>query len=204
MPRLSQNNQIPAAISNIKLCFALQNCGKTPVKDAFDKSCDENLYVYDDQDLRYTDWDCKEPGFVSKCFIAKNPNKNTIVLLPLDNRIITAQSLKVGGVCDGMLLTDKEMCLVEFKTNATSDNQQTIKEDAEKGIEQLWHTFRIIKPRCCNVVKKDIEEDLSIDFYIVFDKELMVTSETSELQNLMVQFLEDNKHELYFGNEKEF
>jgi hypothetical protein len=203
MPRLSQDNQIPTAISNIKLCFALKNCGKTPVKDAFDKSCDENLYVYDNQERCYTDWDCTEPEFVSKCFIAKNPNKNTIVLLPLDNRVITGQSLIVGGVCDGMLLTDKEMCLVEFKTNATSDNQQTIKGCAEKGIKQLWHTLKIIKEKCYNK-KIDIENLLSIDFYIVFDKELMVTSETSELQDLRVQFVEDNKYKLYFKNEKEF
>ena len=126
MPRLSPNNILPAAITNLRLCTALQNCGAIGVANAFDKSSAENLYVYDDGNLGYTDWTDVIPEFVSKCFFAANPNKNTIALLPLDGRIITGPSVIAGGVCDGMLLTDKEMCFIEFKTNVTSSNYQTI------------------------------------------------------------------------------
>ena len=126
MPRLSPNNILPAAITNLRLCTALQNCGAIGVANAFDKSSAENLYVYDDGSLGYTDWTDVVPEFVSKCFVAANPNKNTIALLPLDGRILTGPSVIAGGVCDGMLLTDKEMCFIEFKTNVTSSNYQTI------------------------------------------------------------------------------
>lgn len=126
MPRLSPNNILPAAITNLRLCTALQNCGAIGVANAFDKSSVENLYVYDDGSLGYTDWTDVVPEFVSKCFVAANPNNNTIALLPLDGRILTGPSVIAGGVCDGMLLTDKEMCFIEFKTNVTSSNYQTI------------------------------------------------------------------------------
>lgn len=119
MPRLSQDRNLPVAITNLRLCSALQYCGALGVANAFDKSSAEYLYIYDDSKLGYTDWTDVAPEFVSKCFVATNPNNNTIVLLPLDHRILTGKSVVAGGVCDGMLLTEKEMCLIEFKTNAT-------------------------------------------------------------------------------------
>ena len=96
MPRLSPNNILPAAITNLRLCTALQNCGAIGVANAFDKSSAENLYVYDDGSLGYTDWTDVVPEFVSKCFVAANPNNNTIALLPLDGRILTGPSVKIG------------------------------------------------------------------------------------------------------------
>ena len=168
MPRLSQDRNLPVAITNLRLCSALQYCGALGVANAFDKSSAEYLYIYDDSKLGYTDWADVAPEFVSKCFVATNPNNNTIVLLPLDHRILTGKSVVAGGVCDGMLLTEKEMCLIEFKTNVTSSNYQTI------------------------------------DFYVVYDKDLEVTGANSELMDLQTQFLTDKSHPLYFDNGKTF
>ena len=166
MPRLSLNKDVPIAITNVRLCSALQNCGATGVADAFDKSSAVNLFVYDDQMLGYADWNDIEPDFVSKCFMATNPDNNTIVLLPLDGRVLTGTSVITGGVCDGMLLTDKEMSLIEFKTNVTSSNYKTIVQRANEAIEQLWHTFDgIIKPKC-EEKNRNIELLLTVDFYV--------------------------------------
>lgn len=204
MPRLSQNKDLPTAITNLRLCTALKDCGAIGVANAFDKSSAEHLYVYDDGDLGYTDWTDVEPAFVSKCFEVTNPNNNTIALLPLDGRIITGPSVIVGGVCDGMLLTDREMCLIEFKTDVTSSSYQTIIERAEEAIGQLWHTFDgVIKPRCVTK-SKDVEQLLSVDFYVVFDKDLEVTGANSALMDLQIQFLQDYKYPLTFDNKKEF
>lgn len=106
MPRLSQDRNLPVAITNLRLCSALQYCGALGVANAFDKSSAEYLYIYDDSKLGYTDWTDVAPEFVSKCFVATNPNNNTIVLLPLDHRILTGKSVVAGGICDGMLLTE--------------------------------------------------------------------------------------------------
>ena len=186
MPRLSQNNDLPVAITNLRLCTALQDCGAIGVANAFDKSSTEHLYVYDDRNLGYTDWTDIAPEFVTKCFVATNPN------------------VIVGGVCDGMLLTDKEMCLIEFKTNVSDFNYLTIIQRANDAIAQLWHTFDgIIKPRCAKK-SKDVEQMLSVDFYVVFDKDLEVTGANAELMDLQIQFLTDNNHPIYFDNGKTF
>lgn len=209
MPRLSQDRNLPAAITNLRLCTALQNCSTLGVAHAFDKSSAEHLYVYDDGDLGYTDWTDVVPTFVSKCFVATNPNNNTIALLPLDGRIVKGPSVTAGGVCDGVLLTDKEMCLIEFKTNVASSNYQTIIQRANKAIGQLWHTFDgIIKPKCAtqSIAGQpiDIEHKLSIDFHVVFDKDLEVTGANSELMELQMQFLTDKSLPLYFDTGKTF
>ena len=209
MPRLSHDRNLPAAITNLRLCTALQNCGAIGVANAFDKSSADHLYVYDDSNLGYTDWTDVAPAFASKCFVATNPNNNTIVLLPLDHRILTGKSVVAGGVCDGMLLTEQEMCLVEFKTNVTSSNYQTIVQRANDAKDQLWHTFDdIIKPKCATQSiagqSIDVEQMLSVYFFVVFDKELEVTGAKSELMELQMQFLSDKHHLLYFDNGKTF
>ena len=204
MPRLSTDRNLPPAVTNIHLSSALNDCGKFKVKDTFDKSTASELFAYDDPTLGYTDWIDAAPEFPSKCFIAKNSNNSTIVLLPLDGRTITGANVTKGGVCDGMLLTEKQMTLVEFKTNVTSENYHTILDRANHAVVQLWHTFAaIIKPRCLNQ-GKDIDSLLQIDFYIVFDKDLEITGIRSELMDVQTQFLEDHNLVLYVGNEKTF
>lgn len=195
---------MPVAITQLRLCSALSNCGKTGVKDAFDKSDDGNLYVYDDASLGYTDWTNVQPAFLSKTFNAHNPKGNTLVLLPLDGRIITGANIIKGGVCDCALLTDKEMSLVEFKTNVLSTKDLTISQRANEAKDQLWHTYEgIIHPKCRSV-GIDITQKVSIDFFVVFDNELSVTGAQASLQDLQNEFLQDRHYPLYFQNNKQF
>ena len=205
MPTLSTDRNLPDAIKQLRLCSALRNCGRVKVEDAFDKSDDENLYVYDDDTLGYSDWTNVEPtAFLSKTFHAQNPNRNTLVLLPLDGRIITGKKITKGGICDCALLTDKEMSLVEFKTNVLSTNDLTILQRATEAKDQLWHTYdSIINPRCRRV-GIDITLRVSIDFYVVFDNELGVTAARADIQNLRGKFVEENHYELYYQNNKQF
>lgn len=205
MPKLSQNRTPPDAIKQLKLCYALRNCGQVKVIDAFDKSDDENLYVYDDESLGYSDWNNDEHAVsLSKTFNAQNPNKNTLVLLPLDGCIITGKNITHGGVCDCALLTDKELSFVEFKTNVSSNLHKTILKQAEKAIGQLWHTYNgIVNPKCQRA-GVDIRKNVSIEFYVVFDTELKVTGARADFQNLQNEFMEKKHYQLYFENSKQF
>lgn len=149
MPRLSQDSVLPTAITNIRLGSALRDCGSTGIADAFDKSDKTLLFVYDDRELGCTDWTDLEPDFKAKCFKAVNPDRSIIALLPLDGKIITGTNVVKGGVCDAMLLSEKEMSLIEFKTNVSSTNYQTIIQRANEAVAQIWHTYAfIICPRC--------------------------------------------------------
>lgn len=205
MPTLSKDRNLPDAIKQLRLCSALRSCGRVKLEDAFDKSDDENLYVYDDGNIGYSVWDNDEHAVsLSKTFHAQNPNRNTLVLLPLDGCIITGAHVIQGGVCDCALLTDKEMSLVEFKTNASSELDETIFGNAEKAIKQLWHTYDgIINPECRRV-GIDITLKVSIDFYVVFDNELGVTGARADIQNLQDEFLQNNDFLLFFENNKQF
>lgn len=205
MPKLSQNRTLPNAIKQLKLCYALRNCGQVKVEDAFDKSDDNNLYVYDDGSLGYSDWNDDEHAVsLSKTFNAQNPNKNTLVLLPLDGCIITGNNIIQGGVCDCALLTEKELSFVEFKTNVLSSNDLTILQRANDAIGQLWHTYNgIVNPKC-QQVGVDIRKNVSIEFYVVFDTELKVTGARADFQNLQSEFMEEKHYQLYFENSKQF
>lgn len=203
MPTLLQNRDLPVAITQLRLCSALRNCGSVGVENAFDKSDNENLYVYDDGG--YSDWTNVEPmAFLSKTFHALNPHQNTLVLLPLDGRIITGKNIIEGGVCDCALLTEKELSFIEFKTNASSDLDETIFGHAEKAIKQLWHTYDGIINPACQKVGIDVKQKVYVDFYVVFNKDLSVTGVRADFQNLQDQFLQYKSYPLFFENSKQF
>ena len=205
MPTLSQNRDLPAAITQLKLCYALRYCGPLGVGIAFDKSDDENLYVYDDGSLGYSDWTNVAPAeFLSTTFHAQNSNRNTLVLLPLDGCIITGKNITKGGICDCALLTDKEMSLVEFKTNVLSTNNLTILQRATEAKDQLWHTYQSIIYRECCIIGISITLKVSIDFYVVFDNDLSVTGVRADFQNLQNEFLQNNHFPLFFESNKQF
>lgn len=205
MPTLSKDRDLPDAIKQLRLCSALRNCGWVKVEDAFVKSNDDNLYVYDDGNLGYSDWTSVAPtAFLPKTFHAQNPNRNTLVLLPLDGRIITGEHFIQGGICDCALLTDKEMSLIEFKTNVLSTNNMTLLQRANKAKDQLWHTYDSIINPGCKRVGIDITLKVSIDFYVVFDNDLSVTGVRADLQSLQKDFLQNNHFPLFFENNKKF
>ena len=205
MPTLSKNRDLPAAITQLKLNSALRNCGQLGVEAAFAESNDENLYVYDHQGKGHSVWtndEDEDDVSLSKTFHAQNPNRNTLVLLPLDGCIITGKHL--GLRCDCALLTDKELSFVEFKTNVSSTKDLTILQRATKAKDQLWHTYDgIIKPKC-QKVGIDISLKVSIDFYVVFDSDLSVTGVRADFQNLQNEFLQDKPYPLFFQNNKQF
>ena len=205
MPTLSKDRILPDAIKQLRLCSALRNCGRVKVEDVFDKSDDENLYVYDDQSLVYSDWMNVIPtAFMSKTFHDQNPNITTLVLLPLDGCIITGKNITKGGICDCALLTDKEMSLVEFKTNVLSTNNLTILQRATEAKDQLWHTYQSIIYRECCIIGISITLKVSIDFYVVFDNDLSVTGVRADFQNLQNEFLQNNHFPLFFESNKQF
>lgn len=189
-------------MTQLRICSSLRDCGSTKVEEAFDKSEAKLLYVYDDHCLGYADWNDQIPDFPSKCFRAGN--SGTIVLLPLDGKIITGSAIVQGGVCDCMLLTEREMSFVEFKTNVESTNPLTTIQRAEEAKRQLWHTYNeIIKHRCKTMINQ-LTIPLQIDFFVVFDEEYEITGANSSLMDMSEEFLEEHRLPLFFGNEKTF
>lgn len=204
MPRPSNNTNIPTAVKKLRLCSALSDCGRISVQQAMVISTDSRLYVYDDATLGYSDWTNIVPSNLSETFSADNPNNTEIVLLPLDNRIITGPKVTQGGVCDCALLTVNELSLIEFKTNAKTVSNKTLEQRCREASSQILHTIDgIIKPKCSQK-GVDIDKKIDIDAYIVFNNELNVTSVQTIFQAIAMEVLEKNKLLLFVDNKKTF
>lgn len=204
MPRPSNNTNIPTAVKKLRLCSALSDCGRISVQQAMVISTDSRLYVYDDATLGYSDWTNIVPSNLSETFSADNPNNTEIVLLPLDNRIITGPKVTQGGVCDCALLTVNELSLIEFKTNAKTVSNKTLEQRCREASSQILHTIDgIIKPKCSQK-GVDIDKKNDIDAYIVFNNELNVTSVQTIFQAIAMEVLEKNKLLLFVDNKKTF
>lgn len=204
MPRPSNNTNIPTAVSNLRLCSALSDCGRISVQQAMVISTDSRLYVYDDAILGYSDWTNIVPSNLSETFSADNLNNTEIVLLPLDNRIITGPKVTQGGVCDCALLTVNELSLIEFKTNAKTVSNKTLEQRCREASSQILHTIDgIIKPKCSQK-GIDIDKKVDINAYIVFNNELNVTSVQTIFQAIAMEVLEKNKLLLFVDNKKTF
>ena len=71
-------------------------------------------------------------------------------------------------------------------------------------MKQLWHTYDgIISPRCL-AKGINIATMVDVEFYIVFNKELDVTSATASRLNQQMEFMSNHNFPLYFENEKDF
>lgn len=199
-----QNNNIPQEVRKLKLCASLQDCGGTAVELCIKESMSNEMSIYDDDDLQYSDW-IEGNNNSPKSFLAYNNNNKNLVLLPLDNRIISGPATKKGGVADCAILTLNDMSFIEFKTNVTLNSEDNLSAHTEKAIQQLWHTYDgIIKPKCekKGVIISDAIDN--IDFYIVFNKELDVTGIMASRLNYQMEFMSEHSLPLFFENEKDF
>ena len=196
------DNNIPQEVRRLRLCSSLQSCGGT-VEVCLKESNEVAMSIYDDASLGYTDWINGNSG-LPDTFIANNAGNKKLVLLPLDNRIISGPVVKQGGVAVCVVLTMDNMSFIEFKTNVTSNTDFNISAKTEDAINQLWHTYDgIISPRCL-AKGVDIATMVDIEFYIVFNKELDVTSATASRLNQQMEFMSNHNFPLYFENEKDF
>ena len=199
----SSDSNIPQEVVRLRLCKSLQDCGKQEVEHCLKESKASAMAIYDDECCGYTDW-AVEFADISKSFIARNPQCKNMVLLPLDNRIISGPGVTQGGVADCAVLTMTEMTFIEFKTNVVSNTEENIDSKTEDGIRQLLHTYDgVIKPRClANGI--EIQKCVDVDFFVMFNKELDVTNTMASRQNYQMEFMNDHGLPLYFENEKDF
>lgn len=192
----------PLVISRLKVVAALQSCGNAAAVNDLDYSCALDLYSYDTAG-KYTEWENSVPANPTKAFHLVNTSKKEVVLLPLDNCVVKDVHLIEGGITDSAFLTNEELLFVEFKTNATSSTNDALKRNSKKARKQLWHTYEsILKPKFAaqGII---IDDEVDVEFYIVFDSSLVVTAASASFMNQMTQFQNEHGHPLFFTNERE-
>ena len=203
MPIPTGGNTLPQALTNIRCCTALKNCGKETVQNAHKVSSAKQLYVYDDNNLRYSNWSNKiaDVPDITKCLTICNTKLTEIVFLPLDNRILSGKNIRKGRISDCLILTQDMMSFVELKTEATS--QACFMDRVNDAIIQHRNTFfNVVKPRIEKVLNGF--PNIGVEFYVVFNDGLMVTATFAELQDAQADFLLKCGYPLYVDNRKEY
>ena len=132
MAKHSNNMAIPVEVQRLRLCSSLQGCGGN-VTLCLKESDAPLISIYDDETLGFSDWEVGNNG-CPKSFLAHNNAGKNIVLLPLDNKIITGPKIKQGGVADCAVLTLSDMSFIEFKTNVTSNSEENINSKIEDAM----------------------------------------------------------------------
>lgn len=71
-------------------------------------------------------------------FYVENPAGRTFYLIQIDDRLLPQQR---GGQCDGAFIYDESINLLEFKTNTTTFNKNTVRKHYNKAVNQLKNTL---------------------------------------------------------------
>lgn len=75
-------------------------------------------------------------------FVVNNPSSCPFCLIQIDNRLLPQEK---GGQCDGCIVYDNGINLLEFKTNTTTFNKSTVKKRYSKAEKQLKNTIKRFK-----------------------------------------------------------
>lgn len=200
MTRLASGS-IPLIINKLQIDSVFAPSCSTNVADCYDYSSDSDLFVYDTINS-YSDWESSVPSFISKTFHVINKNNNQIVLLQIDHKLMTAKDWTPGGTADCALMTDQIFTMVEFKTNASSEDK--IKNNAKNAKEQLHKTYKKLV-RLFRNQGIDLRSSFPVqELFVVFDATLCVTNARADIINLTMQPKNAKIPPTFFENEREY
>ena len=132
-----------------------------------------------------------------KYFAVNNPECSNFALLQIDNGMIKSSKTKK---CDCIIVNGQIFCLIEFKTNVTTNSVQTLQTHYDNAIVQLSRTKDIINEGLLSEGKK-IQDLRDAEAYICF-KHGHPTFTSSQV-NVRTRFAEANEGmPLYFSQEK--
>lgn len=132
-----------------------------------------------------------------KYFLVENPTAMPFALLQVDNGLIKSHDVRK---CDCIIVNDTYIGFIEFKANATSDCNLTVKKNCWKAMEQLKATIEVFN-RCYKPQGKTIQSYRSkVEAFICFRSGYPKTK--SSQINYRVRFKEENGIPLSFDGKK--
>ena len=127
-----------------------------------------------------------------KFFEVDNPNNTDFALLQLDHGILPNNISK----CDCAIADHKECCFIEFKANASSTKNETIRKNYRKAMSQLSKTIKIFRDEL-TAIGKDFDSLRTIEAYICFRRGY--PRYTASEANYRLTFFNENNVELSFN-----
>lgn len=104
-----------------------------------------NEHIVDSQEMKICGFVSKtfglEEEYSEKYFSVENPSSKPFSLVQIDNAIIkmTAETKK----CDCLIVNGRNICFIEFKTNARSTKKTTINKNYKAAVGQIEATIDI-------------------------------------------------------------
>lgn len=187
---------IPEAIKRLQLIYAFKGHA-TSILDCIEIRNDTELKVIDDNEkghTRYVDSNIYD----DKCLQAHNPNKNEIILLPIDNKFI---SNHCGGITDCAIFNTTLFCFAEFKANAQGNSQKAIEDTYTTAIQQLKETLKIFIEKL-QTIGQDFIKCTEIICHIIVSNQFPRSRATE--QTYQLSFAKETGSELSFESEITF
>jgi hypothetical protein len=130
-----------------------------------------------------------------KYFHVENPSSKQYALLQIDRGIIKANDIPK---CDCAIANDNELCFIEFKANATSENSSVIDRNYQKAMLQLATTISIFDSY--KYPKGNIRNLRNVEAFICL-RQGYPRNKSSQM-NYRISFAEANKIPLSFASAK--
>lgn len=130
-----------------------------------------------------------------KYFHVENPSSKQYALLQIDRGIIKANDIPK---CDCAIASDNDLCFIEFKANATSENSSVIDRNYQKAMLQLATTISIFDSY--KYPKGNIRNLRNVEAFICL-RQGYPRNKSSQM-NYRISFAEANKIPLSFASAK--
>lgn len=100
-----------------------------------------------------------------KYFSIENPTTVPFALLQVDNGLIKSHDVRK---CDCIIVNDAYIRFIEFKANATSDCNMTVRKNCWKAMEQLKATIEVFNQRYIHQRKNIKSYRSNVEAFICF------------------------------------
>lgn len=187
---------IPNAVKRLKLVRAFK--GYNPgVLDCIEISSNDQIMIVDDEKCTHIS---TSPEDASHCCVCFNPNRNEIVILPLDKKLIKQRQ---GGMADGAAFDENKFAFIEFKDNAQGNSTAAIEETYTKASSQLSAALGLFVEKLrYNKVAIDFTDVINVVCHIIVSDKFPRASALE--QNMMLSFAMSNGVGLSFEREIAF
>lgn len=132
-----------------------------------------------------------------KCFSIENPTTVPFALLQVDNGLIKSHDVRK---CDCIIVNDAYIGFIEFKANATSDCNMTVRKNCWKAMEQLKATIEVFNQRYIHQRKNIKSYRSNVEAFICF-RPGYPKIKSSQI-NYRVRFKDDTGIPLSFDRKK--
>lgn len=188
---------IPNAVKRLKLVNAFKEYNPG-ILDCIEISSNEQVMVVDDEECTHISISAED---ASRCCLCFNPNRNEIVVLPLDKKLIKQRQ---GGMADGAVFDENKFAFLEFKDQAQGKTSEAIEGTYTKAASQLTAALNLFIEKLKNKkIAIDFIGTINVLCHIIVSEKFPRASALE--QNMMLSFaLSNNGVGLSFEREVAF